>query len=457
METLVDLSLNPITWIVLINVVVLLLALPHGKFHFKWSHLFQLIIFDLTALYILASGVPLMEMSNLAWLAAFILLLWPIVLYRLGVAFVSVFLLPVELQYWRQWTKPAQALISFARGVHFPYYSYNRDKQELDKRLDGDVTSRRHGLGIILLPADQVVVLHRGSELTRVAGGDIVFTERLERVLEVFDLRMHLMVILNVEAVTKDGIGIKFHLFVPCRIDRAGAPTEPERLYPFNSQTVLRVARGLELAEGDKKHAWYELVVQKAKKAGSDVVATYVLDRLYTAEEPDQIPRDEVRARIQSRLTAEMVGTGIEIIGVGLGNIEPIDPPLEKDQEAAARPGDKKPVRVSEQRVNSWQARWQRRAVERAARGEAEAIRIVEQARAQALTELINAVAEGFREMEAHGNAAQPGDVIALSFINAVEQMLARQEQSLAPLDTLTTPQDMRRLLHAAGEKQKEG
>jgi len=349
-------------------------------------------------------------------------------------------------------------LVSFARGVNFPYYSYNQETQELDRRFGGEVTIKRGGLGIILLPPEIAVVLHKGSKLTRVAAGDIVFTERLERVQDIVDLRMHIMVMLNVESVTKDGIGVKFHIFIPCRIDPAGAADGSERLYPFNPNTVFRVMRGLDTAAEDKQLAWYELVVQKAKKAASDVTATYVLDRLYMAEDPDQIPRDEVRARIQSRLTAEMVGSGIEIIGVGIGNIEPIDPERVESHQKV-RPGETELVRVTDQRVSNWQARWQRRAIEREVSGEAEAIRIVEQARVQALTELINAVEEGFREMEAHGNAAQPGDVIALSFINAVEQMLARPQersQHLSPLYTLTTPQDIRRLMQSSTEMQKE-
>jgi hypothetical protein len=76
--------------------------------------------------------------------------------------------------------------------------------------------------------------------------------------------------------------------------------------------------------------------------------------------------------------------------------------------------------------VTSWQVSRQARDREREARGEAEAIRIVEQARAQALTELIKTAAEGFREISASG-AAHPSDVVALSFVNAVEQMLSSQ------------------------------
>ena len=80
METVLDLLFNPVTLIILINIFVLILALPRPKSRFRWSHLFQLLIFDTTALYILASGIPLGEMSVLAWVAMLVLLVWPIVL-----------------------------------------------------------------------------------------------------------------------------------------------------------------------------------------------------------------------------------------------------------------------------------------------------------------------------------------------------------------------------------------
>ena len=98
--------------------------------------------------------------------------------------------------------------------------------------------------------------------------------------------------------------------------------------------------------------------------------------------------------------------------------------------------------------MTSWQVEWQRRAAERLAHGDAQATRILEQARAQVLTELIHAVEEGFREMAASG-AAQPNDVIALSFVNAFEQMLSAQEapDALGTASTRSTLQTVRRMM----------
>jgi regulator of protease activity HflC (stomatin/prohibitin superfamily) len=150
-----------------------------------------------------------------------------------------------------------------------------------------------------------------------------------------------------------------------------------------------------------------------------------------------------------------LANSGITILWAGVGNIEPDEEAIEAKKEG--EPVQEKDVAISvvRQRVASWQAKWQRRAVEREADGEAKAIRIVEHARAQALAELVNAVEEGFRELEAHDNAAQPGHVIALSFINAVEQMLSSPDLPEALEGTggaQATIEDVRRLIQSSGD-----
>jgi regulator of protease activity HflC (stomatin/prohibitin superfamily) len=445
-----------------VNLLVLLFILRDDKRQVKWNRLFQLVVIDLTVLYIYVSlnGVRLPRMSAVGWLwlvlLGLLLIVLPLALYWAWLMLVSVFLLPVELKHWRQWILAARAFTSFVRGVNYPYYGYNEETNELEKQLDGSILAKTGGPGIILLRPEHAVVLHSGPKLTRVDAGDIAFTRRRERVLQLVDLRNHIVVALNVSAVTRDGIGVKLHVFVPCRIDVRGAPAQPERLYPFNQAAIIKVVcEQQDVGSGDR-NAWYDLVTQRAEKAVRDVVAAYIFDRLYTAEDPNQVPRNEVRARIQERLVAEMIDSGVHIIGVGVGNIEPIELPVDIaiiDAEKEA------PVNIAEQRVTSWGAEWRRRATERRARGEAEAVRILEQARAQALTELIYAVDEGFREISASGNVTHPDDVVALSFISSVEQVLSSQDlpDPLGMADPGSTIRAIRRLIALSAGKLDKG
>lgn len=455
MKFLSSLFLNPLTLIALFNLLGLIVIWQVKKSQVRWNYLFQLLIIDAAALYVVLSGVLPQKMSIAAWAGVLMLFLYPFLLYRLTVAFISFFLLPIELKHWRQWIQPAQALIGFARGANFPFYAYDEKTDRLEKRIDGNIIAKKAGLGIILQRPEHAVVLHNGAVVTRVADGDIVFTKRLERVLELVDLRHHILMMPGVKAITKDGISVKLTLFVPCRIDRTGIPSSSERLYPFNPNAVFKAVCEENIAE-DGKQSWYKLTIQKARRATCDVISTYTLDRLLIAEEPEQIPRREIREHIKNRLTAEMVGSGVEIIGVGFANIEPDDP---LDGQRRGTDQEEGLINVATQRINSWQVKWQRRASVRRAEGEAEAIRILEQARAKALIELINAVEEGFREMASHDNGAQPGDIIALSFVSAIEQMLSQQNfpKPLEIFDTQSTLQEIRQLMLSPAYEQKKG
>jgi hypothetical protein len=158
-------------------------------------------------------------------------------------------------------------------------------------------------------------------QLTRVASGDVVFTGHKERVLQLVDLRPHVLVMLNVNAATKDAVSVKFVLLAICRIGPAGAPSQPERLYPYNAHTVFKIVCGQQDVGDREKQDWYDAVALKARKAARDVVATYTLDRLGTAEDPRKVPRSEIRAQVREHLMAELADTGIEVLGAGMGNI----------------------------------------------------------------------------------------------------------------------------------------
>lgn len=455
MGQLFDLLFNPFLLIGLAGLSGFMLITLTHEVQVKWNIFIHFVIFVGVMLNVALSGVPLAEFSPLAWMWLAVMLFGSVFFYWSGLFFVSFFVLPLEPTAWNKWILSGQALFNFSWGRNYPYYGFDEESNSLKKLFDGKMGLRDAGPGIVLLQPEHAVVLHKGATITRVEGGDIVFTNRFERPLGLADLRNHILIMLNTDAVTKDGIGIRFHIFVPCRIDPENAPTDPERLYPFNGNTVAKVLTEQDVEDG-KNHPWYQLVIKKAKKVGCDVVSGYVLDRLFSAEDGESLPMEEVRGRIQARLQAEMAGTGIDIPGVGIGNFVPNDDLAEQERKrpAGQKEYDSVPIHIKEQRIDSWKAKWQRKAIEREARGEAEAIQILEQARARALTELINSVSQGFKEIEANGNAVRPDEIIALSFINAIEQVLSRQDLPHS-LDgdnpPQSTMQDVRRLMFRTG------
>ncbi len=443
--------LNPTVLLITIN-ILMLMVLPRLKRRpVRWTIFFHLLVFDSLLVYLMLSINSTTDISPGAvfwvsvWLVMLFLFFWG------GLAFVSLFLLPFEIQGWREWVLPARALIGFVRGANHPFYSYDSDINALKKRYDGKLAAREGGLGLVLLQAEHAVVLHKGAKITRVVGGDVVFTERLERVLNLLDLKKYILIMPDTTAVTKDGISIKIPAFVPCKIDPAQAENAATRLYPFNPDTIAKVARAQDVLDGEQR-PWYRFVMQKTQKAAFDVIARYTFDQLYAPDAEADPPRNEIRARIHRRLEAEMSETGIHIIFVAIGNIEPADPPVPEKSDGN---GDRNAVPIARRQVERWQARWQRQATVQRAGGQAEAIRLVEQARARALADLIDKVAHSFRNLKRTTTAADERHIIALSFINAVEQMLSRQNlpQALAENNAPQTFQDIRRLIESSGQK----
>ncbi len=418
----------------------------------KWVLLFHLVMLGLVNFYLYRSfsGAALDRLSEESWplvvVGAGVLFVLPFAVYWIWLALVSIILLPIELTRWRDWRTwraAAQTLVSFARGVNYPYYSDSEGSDELEKRLDGSIMTKFGGPGLVLVRPEHAAALFSGPELTHVAGGDVIFTKRKERVLTMVDLRPHVQVLLNITGMTKDGISVKFVLLVITRIDPANAPAQPERLYPYNPGTVFKIVCDQQDVGDKQKQAWYDMVALKGRKVARDVAATYTLDRLLTDEDPNKVPRHEIRAQVRERLIAELAGTGIEVFGAGLGNIQPDEPP--------AGEGKLAPVNVAAQRVSSWGVDLQQQTVVCTARSEAQATEILDSARAQVLTKFIQAVAQGFHQMVTKGAAdgATPNDVIALSFINAVEEMLAAQDSPESPgvASTRSTFQTVRRLM----------
>jgi hypothetical protein len=154
------------------SLIFLVVITRVGKRQVKLAMLFHLAMFDLVALYLYHSfsGAAPDRLSGESWplivAEAVVLFVLPFALYWLWLALVSIVLLPVELTHWRHWPSAAQALISFARGTNYPYYSYSEMTNELEKRLDGDVLAERGGPGIILLRPEHAIALHGGPKLT---------------------------------------------------------------------------------------------------------------------------------------------------------------------------------------------------------------------------------------------------------------------------------------------------
>ena len=316
------------------------------------------------------------------------------------------------------------------------------------------------GPGLVLTGCDHAVVISDGVRFKGVQGPGMVFTGMGDRPTQTVDLRPHYRDFV-VRAVTKDGIRVLAGVHVSFEVDRGGQRPTLGRPFPYRKRAVfaaLSAQRMQHLPDEVREFRWYDLPELSARRALQDIVAAYPFDELYqprgqpepanhrrtrlargpdprvvgdrTALESD--PRSQVIAALLDRLTADLVTSGIHVIDASITNLFPVN------GEA-----------VLGQRIESWQASWVQRIMLRRAEGEAERLRLVAEARAQAQEVLILALGKRLGELSKPGSPV-PAEDVARWFLEALQEMAYRP--SVLPLLPRETTEMMERILHRLEE-----
>ena len=306
-----------------------------------------------------------------------------------------------------------RTLLTYALGTNYPYYAVETTKPLL--RLKGSSSQFFTGPGIVVTGCDHTVVISDGMRLKRVNEPGFSFTGALETIAQVIDLRFQVRVF-QIEALTSDGIRVRVLAQVPFRIDAGDAWPGLGRSFPFRKSAVFKaiqrqpVERSQEPRDGKiveikQRRDWDEMVSIVASRILRRIIGEYSFDDLCAPYQPQRDPRREMTAKFRYQLKEESGTMGIQVLGGSLGNLLPVDDKL------------------LQQRIANWQAEWDRRIAAEVGKGEADYIRMVESARAQAQAEMIRTVSEGFeRAGGVDENVAT--EVIALRFIEALERMI---------------------------------
>lgn len=302
-------------------------------------------------------------------------------------------------------------LVGFVIGRTRPYYRAVEPliaDGQLIRTFDGKIVSAFTGPGVILVNSHYAVPLTSGPKLTRVDAPRLIFTRRKERPLQVVDLRPHIR-LLPLQPTTQDGVELKTLLFLVFKIDSQDA-TDTEPLYPFSENAVFAAVRS-QKAGRDKEFLWDEFVVDTARGIGYDVFAKYRFDEMQGTAGREQV-RSEIEKRLRQAVGQRQPGVGlgygdwhgITIMGVGLSNIE-----------AAS-------LQVADWRVEEWRAPQAAQATRLKAVGEADAIKIVGQARANAQRDMVNMLLDRLKDAQTLP-ADQAASIIILRSVEMMEQM----------------------------------
>lgn len=239
--------------------------------------------------------------------------------------------------------RDAMALLAgILSGLPKPIWVIEKGKAR--QRIHGS-TVYGTGPGCVMTEAENAVVLKGHTTIQRVIGPGWVLTRADETIHSVIDLRQQLRT-LEVTAITKDGINVKFPASVVFRINPGRRSLRLRYPWPYARDDAWRVVFGAEVnPEGrtplDAHHIrpWGDIPVEFARNLLKQELINHSLDDLYGM--PDHtVPRVKIAEEVRRRLAARVGPMGFEINDVNIGNIAPLA------------------EEVVQQRIEAWKARW---------------------------------------------------------------------------------------------------
>jgi regulator of protease activity HflC (stomatin/prohibitin superfamily) len=300
------------------------------------------------------------------------------------------------------------------------------------------------------------VLLERGAGFSRIVGTGIYRLLPHERVRHIVDLRTHYRKDFQ-KVLTKDGIPVKMEVDLTFRVTEKDLPDDPPpapppplspinrlrrrlglrvrqdvlettRPHRFSRETVRRITYETTVASPDQPPDWTASFYNVRSGDITDQIANRRLDEISAPEDAQLHPRAEVARKGLEDARKAASAQGVEILDMTLGVIEPQD----------------NFKHVTTQMIANWNIEWERRAKILTAKAEAKRTQLLEEARAEAQANMIQALTEGYR-IAIGDNPKVSKDVIALRFIDTLETLLTGQAADNEEVDVATVLRLMRR------------
>lgn len=327
------------------------------------------------------------------------------------------------------------------------------------------VAGQAGGPATLIVYNDTAVVTEQGGRVKRVLGPGVHRLGPFEKSWETVDLRPQRRVC-QVDGLTKEGIPVSCELDICFRIADSAATARGIRrsqsnrggiAYAYAEDAVLRAATSRWIcAPEDQTRSlnWDRRVVLTAEATLRDILATYRLDWLIRAPQPDQLhPRDEIRRWLKSELEDRIVDIGAQLKEIELGQIQVGIPA--RENAPTAQVSERLVEIVSQQWIEAWNADWSARALASRAEGEAELLRI-DAARIQAQAEMVIALTEALQPMLTSPEASEPY-VLALRVVEALRWMSYDPgTREFMPPEAIRTLQRLQALLDSEDAVQEQ-
>jgi len=343
--------------------------------------------------------------------------------------------------------KTLHCLLTYALGTNRPYYvvidekiserngetpTWLTEEEKLIQQADGAIFGEfLTGPGIILTGCDHAIAISTGQKFKGARGPGVIFTGYAELPAHIVDLRVQLCAF-TVEAWTKDGIAVQVVTFIPFQIgtSKEKKPTLGQG-FPYRSSDVFKAVQAQlmehvepsQIPETMEERRWYDLPRLAGERIIRKIISHYEFDELYApfelhADSSGQDPRSKIGEELKQELEEVLPGWGIQRIGSGIGNLEPVE------------------KRILEQRIEAWSSEWARKIMIQQASGQARRVRLVEQARAQTQIDITLALGKHLEQLRTTGGSVLL-DTIVLCFVQELEEWAGKSAlRELLPEDT---------------------
>lgn len=345
-------------------------------------------------------------------------------------------------------------LHAYAWGVPSPIYILDEYEWKVpEPRIQGNITWRYSDFGIPIIEklfkrpgavwaqAHQVVAITGGSTFKRIEGPGLFFTGKVERLLQIIDLRLQLRTN-EIDVVSKDGISFKARVFTAFRTDRdewkdkemyknirsqnpllrgANKLSYEKGSFPFShlrTQATVGVA-SIKAVEDEPNLYWHIWVLNLVENQTRKVISQMDLSELWRPlnDKKGANTLDAVAAEMKESLDFTCRTAGILLIVARIVNFRF---PTEEDVQTG---------NIAEQQLATWASDWERKRTMILAEAEAESERIQQEARAYAESLLLNSIAEGLQKV-GEIDSRLPRHVIAIRFLSTLQNFVRNQSDT---------------------------
>ena len=287
----------------------------------------------------------------------------------------------------------------------------------------------------------------------RVDGPGVAFTGKLERLDQVFDLRLQLRT-REIEAVSRDGVHFRARYFTAFRLDNqawdrdlyhamlhknillrnADKPGHTEGSFPFSKERIQATlsVTGTRAVSGDPLIYWDQWVMNVVEDQTRKVISQKKLDEMWRPANDSKFANamDVLAAEIKKETEAVLHSAGILVFVARVVNFQfPVKKAKKEDDKEEKKEGDKEEKKmddISKQLLDAWLSENERQRIEKLSKAQAEADFAEQEARVYAESLLLNTIVESLQRAHEMDKDLPP-HVIAMRFLTALQNYAHKQ------------------------------